>query len=105
MSIPKTQEVSISEISQEFTSSMNLLKAKQMPMSDLLLSSPYNGLEHLLNMSVVSDPSRLLALALVHLRPTTTEYTFQPYDKSFNWQEIIDLLPPDFFGMVTYTVN
>jgi hypothetical protein len=70
------------------------------PPFDSLVSSPYSGVEHQLDLSSISVPSRQLAVALTHLQPTTQEYPSQPYSSSFNWQEIIGLLPPEFSGFV-----
>jgi hypothetical protein len=67
---------------------------------DLLVSSPYEGLEHHLNLSSVSENSEQLALALAHLRPTTVQYPSQPYATSFNWQEVVSFLPSDYSGRI-----
>jgi hypothetical protein len=67
-------------------------------LGDVLVSSPYAGLEHHLDLTTVDESSRQLALALRSLKPVTIEYPIKPYSESFNWQEIVDQLPPSFAG-------
>jgi hypothetical protein len=67
--------------------------------SELLVSSPYSGEEHHLDLSTVDERSRQLALALQNLHPTTKNYPSDPYSTSFNWQQIVDHLPADFEGV------
>jgi hypothetical protein len=65
---------------------------------EVVVSSPYLGDEHHLDLSSVPEPSQQLAKALSSLRPVTNDYPSQPYPTSFNWQEIINQLPSDFVG-------
>ena len=67
---------------------------------ELLVSSPYDGFEHHLNLKSVSETSRQLALALQHLQPILEDYPSQSYVDSFNWQQVIDLLPSNFSGLL-----
>jgi hypothetical protein len=69
----------------------------------LFISSPYVGDEHQLNLSSVSEASHQLAVALSSLQPVTNDYPSQPYTTSFNWQEVIDKLPPDFTGTSSHS--
>jgi hypothetical protein len=79
--------------------SRNLDEHQQENMSSkILVSSPYSSLEHHLDLSSVPETSQQLALALEILRPVTEEYPSQPYSTSFNWQEVVDLLPAAFTG-------
>jgi hypothetical protein len=66
--------------------------------SELFVSSPYLTSEHHLDLSSVPETSQQLARALQNLRPVTKNYQSKPYSTSFNWQEIIDLLPANFEG-------
>jgi hypothetical protein len=68
------------------------------PLDDLLISSPYTTPEHHLELSSVPETSQQLALALQILRPIVKDYPTQSYSTSFNWQEIINLLPSNFTG-------
>jgi|SRR5271156_2716544 len=81
----------------------NQSKVKMAGKSELLVSSPYSGEEHHLDLSSVDERSRQIALALQNLRPTTNSYPSDPYSASFNWQEIVDLLPTDFEGTSLYS--
>jgi hypothetical protein len=65
---------------------------------EVLVSSPYAGREHHLDLTTVDDSSRQLALALRSLKPITIEYPIKAYSESFNWQEIVDQVPPSFTG-------
>jgi len=73
-------------------------KTNDMAPAEIVVSSPYLGDEHHLDLSSVPEPSQQLAKALSSLRPVTDDYPSQPYPTSFNWQEIIDQLPSDFAG-------
>jgi len=66
--------------------------------SEILVSSPYKGVEHHLDLTSVPETSRQLALALQKLQPVTEDYQTEPYSESFNWQEIVGLLPSNFSG-------
>jgi hypothetical protein len=72
-------------------------------MSKYLVSSPYPGLRHHLEIDSVDETSRKLAVALQHLRPIKDDYPSAPYEDSFNWQQVVDLLPSDFAGMPLWT--
>jgi len=65
---------------------------------EILITSPYSGQEHHLDLTSVDESSKQLALALQSLKPTTNEYPTQDYAESFNWQEIINQLSPSFAG-------
>jgi len=65
---------------------------------EILITSPYSGQEHHLDLMSVDESSKQLALALQTLKPTTNEYPAQHYAESFNWQEIVDQLSPSFAG-------
>lgn len=65
---------------------------------DLLVSSPYIGAEHHLDLTSVPKNSKQLAIALQTFRPLVENYPSEPYSESFNWQEVIDQLPLDFSG-------
>lgn len=67
---------------------------------DRLIASPYNDPPHLLDLKTLDTPNRLLAKALTVLKPTRDDYATAPYAESFNWQEVVDLLPkfPDANG-------
>lgn len=64
----------------------------------LLVSSPYTGDEHHLDVSSLPKSSQQVATALSSLRPVTDDYPSDPYSTSFNWQEVIDQLPSEFTG-------
>jgi hypothetical protein len=66
--------------------------------TELLVSSPYRTAEHHLDLSSVPKTSRQLSLALQHFLPRVKDYHSQPYATSFNWQEVINILPADFTG-------
>eukprot|EP00918_Siedleckia_nematoides_P051307 GHVU01112276.1.p1 GENE.GHVU01112276.1~~GHVU01112276.1.p1 ORF type:complete len:303 (+),score=30.41 GHVU01112276.1:76-984(+) len=60
--------------------------------SNSLITSPYTEISHLLDLTTLDTPYRLMALALTKLQPITTSYATLPYISSFNWPEVIDLL-------------
>ena len=68
-----------------------------------LVSSPYPGLTHHLDLNSVDEISKQLSIALQHFRSITDDYPSQPYAESFNWQEVVDLLPSDFSGVPIYS--
>ena len=74
--------------------------AIEMDDSDILVSSPYAGLEHHLDLKTVSEESRQLALALQQLRPVVDDYPTTPYIDIFNWQQVVDILPSSFSGFL-----
>jgi hypothetical protein len=78
---------------------------KKSESSKLLVSSPYPGVTHQLDLSSVDETSRTLALALQQWRPIKDDYPSQSYVESFNWQEVIDLLPSDFSGILTSSTS
>jgi hypothetical protein len=59
---------------------------------DLLITSPYDEISHLLDLKTLEVPSRLLAKALTILEPIREDYAIAPYTESFNWQGIVDYL-------------
>jgi hypothetical protein len=73
--------------------------------SELFISSPYPTSEHHLDLSTVPETSQQLARALQILRPVTKDYQSKPYSTSFNWQEIINLLPANFEGFPSLEIN
>lgn len=72
--------------------------SKTVMASELFVSSPYDGPEHHLDLTSVPETSKQLAIALQNLRPISDDYPSQPYDVSFNWQEIVGLLSSEFSG-------
>ncbi|KAL4989723.1 hypothetical protein BDW68DRAFT_156059 [Aspergillus falconensis] len=54
----------------------------------LLITSPYTAREHLLDLSTLETPNRLLAQALTTLTPVRPDYATAPYTKSFNWASV-----------------
>lgn len=57
-----------------------------------LISSPYNTPGHYLDLSTLSTPSRLFALALTALQPTHPNYAIEPYTSSLNFPSVLSLL-------------
>lgn len=78
---------------------------QEMKEGGVLVSSPYDTVEHHLELSSVPETSQQLALALTSFRPVTNEYPSRPYVDSFNWKEVINQLPPDFSGTLLEAVN
>ncbi|KAJ4405758.1 hypothetical protein N0V91_005065 [Didymella pomorum] len=60
--------------------------------STSLISSPYNTPGHYLDLSTLSTPSRLFALALTALRPTHPAYATKPYTSSLNFDVVLRAL-------------
>lgn len=60
------------------------------PKPDLLVTSPYTELPHLLDLSTLDTPNQLLARALVDLKFIREDHRTAPYIDSFNWTEIFD---------------
>ena len=56
---------------------------------DLLIVSPYSELPHLLDLRTLDTTNRLLAQALVGLKCQRDDYATAPYDKIFNWSEVV----------------
>jgi hypothetical protein len=56
--------------------------------SNLLITSPYTTREHLLDLSTLDTPNRLLAQALTTLTPVRPDYATAPYTDSFNWASV-----------------
>lgn len=73
---------------------------KGMGCSEMVVSSPYAGVQHQLDLTSVPETSQQLALALDKLRPATNDYPTKPYAESFNWQEVVDKLPASFAGIL-----
>jgi hypothetical protein len=96
MSVLVQQPVSIPQASKLSTSIDK--SARKMEKPDLVVSSPYTGLEHHLDLKSVPETSRQLALALQRLRPIVQDYPSKAYVDSFNWREIINFLPSSFSG-------
>ncbi|KAL4741445.1 hypothetical protein BDV11DRAFT_168226 [Aspergillus similis] len=55
---------------------------------NLLITSPYTTPEHLLDLSTLDTPDRLLAQALTTLKPVRQDYATAPYTDSFNWASV-----------------
>ncbi|KAF3042906.1 hypothetical protein E8E12_005607 [Didymella heteroderae] len=60
--------------------------------STKLISSPYNTPGHYLDISALSTPSRLFALALTALQPTYSRYATEPYTQSLNFETVLSVL-------------
>ena len=58
----------------------------------LLVVSPYTTSPHLLDLSTISKPNQLLAMALTSLRPSCDDYATRPYIDAFNWPTVIESL-------------
>jgi len=72
--------------------------ARKMEKPEVIVSSPYTGVEHHLDLKSVPETSRQLALALQGLRPIVEDYHSKAYVDSFNWQQVINHLPSSFSG-------
>lgn len=59
---------------------------------ELLISSPYNHPQHLLDLTTLDTQNRLLALALAALKPIRPDYPTADYLKIFNWLEVLRTL-------------
>ncbi|KAL4997111.1 hypothetical protein BDV10DRAFT_186478 [Aspergillus recurvatus] len=68
-----------------FSSSENTPKKAE---GSLLVISPYTTREHLLDLSTLETPNRLLAQALTTLTPVRPDYATAPYTESFNWASV-----------------
>lgn len=60
--------------------------------STQLISSPYNTAGHYLDLTALSTPSRLFALALTALKPTRPDYATAPYTLSLNFPAVLSVL-------------
>lgn len=54
-----------------------------------LVSSPYLGSDHLLDLETVDRQSRLFAIALTNLSPATENYAAVNYEKAFDFDELM----------------
>lgn len=68
------------------------LSASTVSKPELLISSPYNRPEHLLDLTTLDTQNRLLSLALAVLKPIRTDYAIADYLETFNWPEILRML-------------
>lgn len=59
---------------------------------ELLISSPYNHPQHLLDLKTLDTQNRLLALALAALKPIRPDYPTADYLEIFNWLEVLRIL-------------
>ncbi|TID22768.1 hypothetical protein E2P81_ATG01900 [Venturia nashicola] len=75
--------------SQRFEYSLRDLRE---PGQELLISSPYNHPQHLLDLTTLDTQNRLLALALAALKPIRPDYATAGYLESFNWPEVLRIL-------------
>jgi hypothetical protein len=57
-----------------------------------LITSPYTEPEHQLDLGTLDNENCLLAEALVHLRCLRDDYAIAPYQQSFDWDEVMDIL-------------
>jgi hypothetical protein len=64
----------------------------QAPHDHLLLASPYNEPEHLLDLQTLDIQNRLLATALTALKPIRPDYATADYIESFNWDQVLNTL-------------
>jgi hypothetical protein len=62
------------------------------PLSTLLISSPYNLPQHYLDLTPLTTPSRLFALALTALKPARPDYATAPYAQALDFDAVIELL-------------
>lgn len=57
-----------------------------------LITSPYLGAAHQLDLLSLDLQNQLLALALQALSPATGNYATQPYSDAFNWNHVMEIL-------------
>lgn len=62
------------------------------PTDTRLIISPYNDDLHLLDLTTLDTPNRLLAKALTSLKPTRDDYATADYTESFNWSSVLETL-------------
>ncbi|KAJ0424666.1 hypothetical protein BJY00DRAFT_276114 [Aspergillus carlsbadensis] len=60
--------------------------------NSLLITSPYTTADHLLDLTTLDTPNRLLAQALTALTPIRDDYATGPYTESFNWTAVFKKL-------------
>lgn len=60
--------------------------------TELLISSPYNHPQHLLDLKTLDTQNRLLALALAALKPIRPDYATADYLETFNWPDVLRIL-------------
>lgn len=56
----------------------------------LLVVSPYTSRSHLLDLSRVTKPNQLLAMALTSFKPIQANYATAPYTSAFNWTVVME---------------
>jgi len=56
---------------------------------DLLVTSPYTDIRHLLDLSTLDFPYQYMAKALTIMHPLTPAYSTAPYSEAFNWLDIV----------------
>ena len=57
-----------------------------------LISSPYLGTDHQLDLLSLDLPNTLMALALQALSPASETYATQPYLEAFKWIQVMEIL-------------
>lgn len=62
------------------------------PTDTRLIISPYNDDLHLLDLTTLDTPNRLLAKALTSLKPIRDDYGTAEYTRSFNWSFVLRTL-------------
>ncbi|PLB43861.1 hypothetical protein P170DRAFT_368985 [Aspergillus steynii IBT 23096] len=65
---------------------------QSLPSSTHLIASPYNSPPHLLDLTTLDTPNRLLALALSILKPVRDDYATAPYADALNWPAVFSFL-------------
>lgn len=60
--------------------------------STLLISSPYNTPGHYLDLTTLTTPSLLFALALTSLKPARPDYATAPYPSALNFPTVLSTL-------------
>ena len=100
MTISLSQTIYIPNAPQLSSESMDLIGeiTAKPTTAELFVSSPYPGSEHHLDLSSVPETSKQLAMALQQFHPVTEDYPTQSYVTSFNWQEVVGQLSPEFSG-------
>ncbi len=59
---------------------------------ELLINSPYHSQHHLLRLSSIGRPQRLLAKALTVMAPLRDDFAIAPYVDAFNWSSVVSVL-------------
>lgn len=57
-----------------------------------LVTSPYNSSNHLLDLTRLALQDRIFTLALTVLRPIREDYATAPYEDSFNWSDVLEVV-------------